>query len=101
MSYAEACTGFEFKKQRAIPVITGIVVAEEQSTTVMDAYWASTAAAEEREKQKKTDKALKRWAKLINALRVRQRLRATYGDKEGVSVVCLPMPKKLADETAS
>lgn len=51
----------------------------------MDAYWESTAAAEEREKQKRVDKALKRWGKLINALRVRQRLRATYGDKEGVS----------------
>jgi xeroderma pigmentosum group C-complementing protein len=51
----------------------------------MDAYWASTAAAEEREKQKRIDKALKRWGKLINALRVRERLRATYGDKEGVS----------------
>jgi len=54
ISYAEACvslsphtcydkqlrrdaqTGFEFKKQRAIPVITGIVVAEENETLVMD-----------------------------------------------------------------
>lgn len=29
-------TGFEFKKQRAIPVITGIVVAEENETAVME-----------------------------------------------------------------
>jgi xeroderma pigmentosum group C-complementing protein len=51
ISYAEACvsvarpgrhlvltaqTGFEFKKQRAIPVITGIVVAEENETAVME-----------------------------------------------------------------
>lgn len=85
VSYAEACTGFEFKKQRAIPVITGIVVASEQAAAVMDAYEASTAAAEERERQKRIEKALKRWGKLINALRVRERLRATYGDKDGVS----------------
>lgn len=85
ISYAEACTGFEFKKQRAIPVITGIVVAEDQTETVMDAYRTSNAATEERERQKKVEKALKRWGKLINALRVRERLRATYGDKEGVS----------------
>jgi hypothetical protein len=31
-----AQTGFEFKKQRAIPVITGIVVAKENETAVME-----------------------------------------------------------------
>jgi xeroderma pigmentosum group C-complementing protein len=96
ISYAEACTGFEFKKQRAIPVITGIVVAENQAPIVMDAYWESTAAAEEREKQKRMDKALKRWGKLVNALRVRQRLRAQYGDAEGVSYICLLMVERRA-----
>ena len=29
-------TGFEFKKQRAIPVITGIVVASEQEDVVLE-----------------------------------------------------------------
>ena len=48
ISYAEACvslclknaanqqTGFEFKKQRAIPVINGIVVAEENEDLVLE-----------------------------------------------------------------
>ncbi|WVW84955.1 hypothetical protein I302_106991 [Kwoniella bestiolae CBS 10118] len=79
ISYAEACTGFEFKKQRAIPVISGIVVAKENEEMVMDAYAESAAAAEEKERMKKEEKALKRWAKLINGLRVRLRLQAEYG----------------------
>ncbi|WVQ65333.1 uncharacterized protein L199_003509 [Kwoniella botswanensis] len=82
ISYAEACTGFEFKKQRAIPVINGIVVAKENEELVMDAYAESAAAAEEKERMKKEEKALKRWAKLINGLRVRLRLQAEYGTGE-------------------
>ena len=84
ISYAEACTGFEFKKQRAIPVITGVVVASENTEMVMEAYKESAAAAEERERRKREEKALKRWAKLINGLRVRERLRDTYGDNQNV-----------------
>ncbi|WWC88411.1 uncharacterized protein L201_003322 [Kwoniella dendrophila CBS 6074] len=82
ISYAEACTGFEFKKQRAIPVINGIVVAKDMEEMVMDAYAESAAAAEEKERMKKEEKALKRWAKLINGLRVRLRLQAEYGTGE-------------------
>lgn len=92
ISYAEACTGFEFKKQRAIPVITGIVVASENTELVMVAYKESAAAAEERERRKREEKALKRWAKLINGMRVRERLRDTYGGKDDVSPLCIPIP---------
>lgn len=78
-------TSFEFKKQRAIPVITGIVVAIEKRETVLEAYWESAAAAEEREKARREDRALKRWVQLVNGLRVRLRLRAEYGTREDVS----------------
>ena len=98
ISYAEACTGFEFKKQRAIPVITGVVVAAENEEFVMEvrvvlglwmkltnqAYWESSAAAEEKERVKNEEKALKRWVKLVNGLRVRARLLAAYGSGEHV-----------------
>jgi xeroderma pigmentosum group C-complementing protein len=77
-------TGFEFKNQRAIPVITGIVVATENQDLVMDAYEESAQAAEEREKIKKEEKALKRWVKLMNGLRVRRRLQAEYGQSDNV-----------------
>ena len=38
IDYAEACTGFEFGKQRAVPVIVGVVVAVENEDLVIDAW---------------------------------------------------------------
>ncbi|KAJ9095375.1 hypothetical protein QFC19_007619 [Naganishia cerealis] len=83
LQYAEACTGFEFKKQRAIPIITGIVVAAEQEQTLMRAYRESAAAAEVRALAKRQGLALKRWQKLIQGIQIRKRLQDQYGD--GVS----------------
>lgn len=85
ISYAEAVTTFEFKKQRAIPVVTGIVVAKEKEDAVLEEYWKSEAAAEERDKARRESRALKRWGKLIHGLRVRLRLQAEYGGAEDVS----------------
>lgn len=78
-------TSFEFRKQRATPVLTGIVVAAEKEDEVLSAYWESNAAAEERERAKREERALKRWVKLINGIRVRLRLRAEYGEGDEVS----------------
>lgn len=36
VDYAETCMGFEFKKQRAIPVLTGIAVATEFEALVLE-----------------------------------------------------------------
>ncbi|BEI91040.1 uncharacterized protein CcaverHIS019_0311100 [Cutaneotrichosporon cavernicola] len=80
VSFAEATTSFEFRKQRARPVLTGIVVAADKEEEVLGAYWESNAAAEERERTKREERALKRWAKLMNGIRVRLRLRAEYGE---------------------
>jgi xeroderma pigmentosum group C-complementing protein len=85
ISYAEAVTSFEFKRLKATPILTGIVVAKESEDAVLEAYWKSAAAAEEREKARRETQALKRWAKLVNGLRIRTRLRAVYGDGEDVS----------------
>ena len=65
-------------------MITGIVVATEQKDLVMDAYEESAQAAQERERIKKEEKALKRWVKLMNGLRVRRRLQAEYGQSDNV-----------------
>ena len=35
IDFAEAVTGFEFGKQRAVPVITGVVIAKEHELTVI------------------------------------------------------------------
>jgi len=89
LSYADAVTSFEFKRQKATPVITGIVVAKENEEVLLDAYWKSAAAAEEKEKARRETQALKRWAKLINGMRVRKRLQAEYGTGEEVSLMVL------------
>lgn len=36
IDFAEAVTGFEFGKQRAVPIVTGVVVAEEDEHAVID-----------------------------------------------------------------
>lgn len=38
IDFAEAVTGFEFGKQRAVPIITGVVVAEEHERAVIDGH---------------------------------------------------------------
>ncbi|KAG8896962.1 hypothetical protein FRC01_011545, partial [Tulasnella sp. 417] len=78
IDHAEAVTGFEFKQRRALPILTGIVVAEEESEALLEAYWASEHAAEEKERQKKQERVFKRWQKLVKGLRIRQRLLKEY-----------------------
>ncbi|KIO32977.1 hypothetical protein M407DRAFT_18133 [Tulasnella calospora MUT 4182] len=78
IDHAEAVTGFEFKQRRALPILTGIVVAEEESEALLEAYWTSEHAAEEKERQKKQERVFKRWQKLVRGLRIRQRLLKEY-----------------------
>lgn len=98
-------TGFEFKKRRAFPVITGIVVAAENEETMLEvrhihepvkqdlalltsvpvtvqAYWEAEHDAEEKRRAKREDQAIKRWKRLIHGLRIRQRLQEQYADAE-------------------
>ncbi|EMD39582.1 hypothetical protein CERSUDRAFT_111894 [Gelatoporia subvermispora B] len=78
--FAEAVTGFEFKKRRAFPVITGIVVAAENEETILEAYWVAEHDAEEKRRAKRQDQVIKRWTKLIQGLRIRQRLQEQYAE---------------------
>lgn len=76
--YAEAVTGFEFKNRRAFPILTGIVIAAENESAFLEAYWEVTKDAEEKERLKKENRLLKQWAKFINGLRVKKRLQEQY-----------------------
>ncbi|KAL4073305.1 hypothetical protein V8B97DRAFT_2034594, partial [Scleroderma yunnanense] len=76
--YAEAVTGFEFKKRRAYPVIEGIVVAAENENTIIEAYIEAEQDAEERARAKHFDQMCKRWVRLIQGLRIRDRLQMQY-----------------------
>ncbi|KAF8628657.1 hypothetical protein AX15_003788 [Amanita polypyramis BW_CC] len=83
--YAEAVTGFEFKRRRAFPVIEGIVITEENESALLEAYWESKKAAEVKARAKREDQAIKRWMRLIQGLRIRQRLLDQYTNKPAES----------------
>ncbi|KAK0202067.1 hypothetical protein DFS33DRAFT_1386353 [Desarmillaria ectypa] len=81
LDYAEAVTGFEFKKRRAFPVLEGVVIAAENKQVLLDAYWESEQDAQEKARVKREEKAIKRWTRLIHGLRIRQRLQEQYAGR--------------------
>ncbi|BGP11688.1 hypothetical protein JCM10049v2_007608 [Rhodotorula toruloides] len=85
IDFAEAITGFEFRQRRAIPVMAGIVVAAENAETLQEAIITLEQSTLERELAKQQDRVLKRWKKLIQGLRIRQRLLDQFKDPEEVT----------------
>ncbi|KAK8188400.1 Rad4 beta-hairpin domain 3-domain-containing protein, partial [Phyllosticta capitalensis] len=78
IDYAEACTGFEFGNRRAVPILTGVVVAEENEQLVKDAWRAAQEAQKAKADKKRQDRALKMWKKFILGLRIIERVREEY-----------------------
>lgn len=83
IDYAEACTGFEFGKQRAVPVLTGVVVAEEHELLVRDAWKEDQKEIKRKEDTKRTAASLHWWRKMLLGLRVLERMRIEYADAGG------------------
>ncbi|OAG03848.1 Rad4-domain-containing protein [Paraphaeosphaeria sporulosa] len=79
IDYAEACTGFEFGKQRAVPVITGVVVAIENEDLVIDAWEAAEADKAEKEEAKREKHVLGLWKKFVIGLRIVERVNRHHG----------------------
>lgn len=80
IDYAEACTGFEFGKQRAVPVLTGVVVADEHEMLVRDAWEAEQKEVKRKEDVKRTAAALQIWRKFVMGLRIVERMKTEYAD---------------------
>jgi len=78
--YAEAVTGFEFGNKRAVPVITGVVVAEENEHAVIDAWNIEEEERRIKEEGKREKVALATWRKWLMGLRIVQRVREEYGE---------------------
>ncbi|KAF9240193.1 hypothetical protein BU15DRAFT_74111 [Melanogaster broomeanus] len=76
--YAEAVTGFEFKKRRAFPVIEGIVVAADVEIVIVEACLEADQDAEEKARAKRLERVCKRWIRLVQGLRIRDRLQKQY-----------------------
>lgn len=79
IDFAEAVTGFEFGKQRAVPVITGVVVADENEHAVIDEWEKDEKERRIKEEGKREKTALATWRKWLMGLRIIQRVREEYG----------------------
>ncbi|EPY49965.1 DNA repair protein Rhp42 [Schizosaccharomyces cryophilus OY26] len=79
VDYAEAVTGFEFRKHRAIPITTGIVVPEEFAPQVLDEFRVYQRELVEKQLVKERKTAIGLWKRMINGLRIRKRITEDYG----------------------
>ncbi|KAL1605815.1 hypothetical protein SLS59_002934 [Nothophoma quercina] len=99
INYAEACTGFEFGKQRAVPVITGVVVAEENEHLVIDAWEAEEAEKARKEAEKRQKFVLGLWKKFYSGLKIVQRMKDEYGEEAELPQKDLFAPVEKKEET--
>ncbi|MCJ1422285.1 hypothetical protein MMC29_000165 [Sticta canariensis] len=79
IDFAEACTGFEFGNQRAVPVITGVVVAAEHEDLVVDKWEEDEEERKIKEEGKREQVALAAWRKLLMGMRIMKRVQEEYG----------------------
>jgi xeroderma pigmentosum group C-complementing protein len=79
IDYAEAVVDFEFGHRMAVPVIQGVVIAEEHHDHLMELL----AKDEEEKKRKEDDKrrkaALGMWRRFVMGLRIVERINQDYG----------------------
>ncbi|KAJ8108814.1 hypothetical protein OPT61_g7908 [Boeremia exigua] len=99
INHAEACTGFEFGKQRAVPVITGVVVAEENEQLVIDAWEAEEAEKARKEAEKRQKFVLGLWKKFYSGLKIVQRMKDEYGEETELPQKDLFAPVERKEES--
>ena len=79
IDFAEAVTGFEFGNQRAVPIITGVVVATEHGDLVIDEWEKDEEERRIKEDGKREKAALSMWRKFLMGLRIVERVQEEYG----------------------
>ncbi|KAL5601081.1 uncharacterized protein BROUX77_005330 [Berkeleyomyces rouxiae] len=85
--YAEAVVDFEFGHRMAVPVIHGVVCAEEYYDAVMEQVRIDEAERQRKEDEKRRKTSLAMWRKLLKGLRIVERVREDYGEiMEGFQV---------------
>jgi len=80
IDYAEAVVDFEFGHRMAVPVIQGVVIAEEHYERVMEELARDEAERKRKEDEKRRKAALSMWRRFIMGMRIVQRIRQEYGD---------------------
>lgn len=98
IDFAEACTGFEFGKQRAVPVLSGVVVAEENEAVVRDAWRAEQVEAKRKEDTKRTAAALHWWRKMLMGRRIIERMKIDYANSSSKEEEINPFVRRAERE---
>ncbi|CAJ2512414.1 Uu.00g054290.m01.CDS01, partial [Anthostomella pinea] len=79
IDYAEAVVGFEFGHRMAVPVIQGVVIAEENYECMVEELEKDEAERARKEDEKRRKATLGMWRKLLMGLRIADRIRQDYG----------------------
>ncbi|TEA10559.1 DNA repair protein rhp42 [Colletotrichum sidae] len=79
IDYAEAVVDFEFGNRMAVPVIQGVVIAEEFHDQVMEEIRKDEVERARKEDEKRRKEALRLWSKFLKGLRIVERIRQDYG----------------------
>lgn len=99
IDYAEAVVDFEFGHRMAVPVIQGVVIAQEHHDRVMVELEKDEAERVRKEDEKRRKAALGKWRKFLMGLRIVERIRQEYGEvDESVSVFGHSRGKMQIDE---
>ncbi|KAJ4389939.1 hypothetical protein N0V93_007412 [Gnomoniopsis smithogilvyi] len=80
IDYAEAVVDFEFGHRMAVPVIQGVVIAQEHFDKVMEELAKDEAEKKRKEDEKRRKAVLAMWRRLLMGMRIRERIRKEYGD---------------------
>lgn len=80
IDFAEAVTGFEFGNKRAVPICTGVVIAEENKKLLIDAWTKFNEEQRKKEETKMEKLVLDLWRKFVMGLRIRERVHDVYGN---------------------
>ncbi|KAF5026891.1 hypothetical protein F66182_921 [Fusarium sp. NRRL 66182] len=80
IDYAEAVIDFEFGHRMAVPVIQGVVIAQENHDMVMEELEKDEAERARKEDEKRRKKALAQWRRFLMGMRIAERIRQEYGE---------------------
>ncbi|KAJ1801581.1 hypothetical protein LPJ59_000146 [Coemansia sp. RSA 2399] len=77
----DAVVGFEFRRGASTPVLVGVVIPETSLDLVKDAMAEHRRNARDKLRQSIEQRALKRWRRLLVALRVREEVDASFASR--------------------
>ncbi|RYC60233.1 hypothetical protein CHU98_g5981 [Xylaria longipes] len=79
IDFAEAVVGFEFGHRMAVPVIQGVVIAQEHHDRLLEELEKDEAERARKEDEKRRKAALSTWRRFLMGLRIADRIRQDYG----------------------